>query len=96
MKIYPLIDPKKIHLTKRWALTITAQKMKFSIKDFFSKFDQIRFLAHLVTFIEEILKENFIFCAVYNDHISFSIICKLCPKSAKLRNHTTALLKPNN
>ena len=33
----------------------TAQKMKFSIKDFFSKCDQIRsFLADLVTFTEEI------------------------------------------
>ena len=32
---------------------LTAQKMKFSIKDFFSKCDQIRFLI-----------ENFFFCAV--------------------------------
>ena len=39
----------------------TAQKMKFSIKDFFSKCDQIR---SLVTFIEEILNGKFIFCAV--------------------------------
>ena len=31
----------------------TAQKMKFPIKDFFSKFDQIR-SADLVTFTEEI------------------------------------------
>ena len=38
--------------------THTAQKMKFSIKDFFSKWDQIRrfwFPAGLVTFTEEIL-----------------------------------------
>ena len=34
----------------------TAQKMKFSMKGFFSKFDQIRrFPADLVTFTEEIL-----------------------------------------
>ena len=43
----------------------TAQKMKFFIKDFFSKCDQIRsFLriwSHLLT---KSLMENFIFCAV--------------------------------
>ena len=33
----------------------TARKMKFSIKDFFSKYDQIRKTADLVTFTEEIL-----------------------------------------
>ena len=38
-----------------------AQKMKFSIKDFFSKRGQIR--ATLVTFTEEIIDENSIFCA---------------------------------
>ena len=36
--------------------------MKFSIKDFFSKCDQIT--GNLVTFIEESLMENFIFCTV--------------------------------
>ena len=43
----------------------TAQKMKFSIKDFFSKFDQIRrkmrIWSHL---LKKSLMENFIFCAV--------------------------------
>ena len=47
----------------------TAQKMKFSIKDFFSKFDQIhsflrfglRIWSHLLT---KLSMENFIFCAV--------------------------------
>ena len=42
-----------------------AQKMKFSIKDFFSKCDHIRSLlrnwSHL---LKKSLKENFIFCAV--------------------------------
>ena len=40
--------------------------MKFSIKGFFSKCDQIRsFLRDLVTFTEEVLNvENFIFCAL--------------------------------
>ena len=43
----------------------TTQKMKFSIKDFFSKCDQIRrklrIWSHLLT---KSLMENFIFCAV--------------------------------
>ena len=42
----------------------TAQKMKFSIKDFFSKFDQIpnflRIWSHL---LKKSIMENFIFCA---------------------------------
>ena len=42
-----------------------AQKMKFSIKDFFSKCDQIRkklrIWSHL---LKKSLMENFIFCAV--------------------------------
>ena len=36
----------------------TAQKIKFSIKDFFSKCDQIH------SFLKKSLLENFIFCAV--------------------------------
>ena len=47
-------------------LDFTAQKMKFSIKDFFSKFDQIRrklrIWSHL---LKKSLMENFIFCAVF-------------------------------
>ena len=35
--------------------------MKFSIKDFFIKFDQIRSWSHL---LKKSLMENFIFCAV--------------------------------
>ena len=38
--------------------------MKFSIKNFFSKCDQIKFPANLVTFTKDILNENFIFCAM--------------------------------
>ena len=48
-------------------LSGTAQKMKLSIKDFFSKFDQIlsflRIWSHL---LKKSLMENFIFCAVCN------------------------------
>ena len=43
----------------------TAQKMKFSIKDFFSKCDQIRrFLWIWSYLLKKYLMENFIFCAV--------------------------------
>ena len=44
----------------------SAQKLKFSIKDFFNKCDQIhrelRILSHL---LKKALMENFIFCAVH-------------------------------
>ena len=43
----------------------TAQKMKFSIKDFFSKFDQIRcFLWISSHLLKKLLMGNFIFCAI--------------------------------
>ena len=49
----------------------TARKMKFSIKDFFSKYDQIRrkmrIWSHL---LKKSLMENFILCAVQQ-----TIIC---------------------
>ena len=45
--------------------TITVQEMKFAIKDFFRKYDQIRrnlrIWSHL---LKKCLMENFIFCAV--------------------------------
>ena len=45
--------------------TYTAQKMNFSIKDFFSKSDQIRsFLRIWSHLLSKSLMENFIFCAV--------------------------------
>ena len=44
---------------------ITTQKMKFSIKDFFSKCDEIRsFLRIWSHLLKKSLMENFIFCAV--------------------------------
>ena len=43
-------------------MSSTAQKMKFSIKDFFSKFDQIRsFLRIWSHLLKKSLMENFIF-----------------------------------
>ena len=45
---------------------ITAQKMKFSIKDFFSKCDQIRgFLQIWSHLLKKSIIKNFIFCSVY-------------------------------
>ena len=45
--------------------TYTTQKMKFSIKDFFSKCDQIRiFLRIWSHLLKKSLMENFIFCPV--------------------------------
>ena len=47
-------------------IRITAQKMKFSIMDFFSKCDQIRsFLRIWSHLVKKSLMENFIFCASY-------------------------------
>ena len=47
----------------KWKWDFNAQKMKFSIKDFFSKCDQI--WPDLVTFTEEILNGKFHFlCSV--------------------------------
>ena len=51
-------------------MTITAQKMKLSIKNFFSKCEQIRsklpIWSHL---LKKSLLENFIFCAVNSEII---------------------------
>ena len=49
----------------------TAQKMKFSIKDFFSKCDQIRkFLRIWSHWLKKSLMENFIFCVVQGTEFS--------------------------
>ena len=46
--------------------SFTAQKMKFSIKGFFSKCDQIRsFLQIWSLLLNKSLMENFIFCRVF-------------------------------
>ena len=48
-----------------WTSTVTVQKIKFAIKDFFSKCDQIRsFLRIWSHLLKKSLMENFIFCAV--------------------------------
>ena len=55
-------------IVEKWFYTPidTAQKMKFSIKDFFSKCDQIRsFLRIWSNLLKKSLMENLIFCAVW-------------------------------
>ena len=59
-------DRRPIHYAAFMGKTRTAQKKKFSIKDFFSKCGQIRSSANLFTFTEEILngKLHFLCSAV--------------------------------
>ena len=46
---------------------VTAQKMKFSIKDFFSKYDHIRRKLHIWShLLKKSVMDNFIFCEVYS------------------------------
>ena len=49
----------------------TAQKMKFSIKGFFSKCDQIRRKLRIwLHLLKKFLMENFIFCAVMTESMT--------------------------
>ena len=58
------------------------QKMKFSIKDFFSKCDQIRsFLRVWSHLLKKYLMENFIFCAVKSDNSKMIKLYKVIFKS---------------
>ena len=51
--------------TSFFPIIITAQKMKFSIKGFFSESGQIRsFLRILPHLLNKFLMENFVFCAM--------------------------------
>ena len=46
--------------------------MKFSIKDFFRKYDRIRsFLRIWLDLLKKSLMGNFIFCAVQNENVLF-------------------------
>ena len=52
-------------------LIYAAQKMKFSIKDFFSKLNQIRRKLRILSHIlKKSLMENFIFCAVISPKVA--------------------------
>ena len=60
-------------LTLLYSIHHNAQKMKFSIKVFFSKCDQIRsFLRIWLHLLQKSLTENFIFCSVSTVSISNS------------------------
>ena len=60
-------------MKSRWMNT--AQKMKFPIKDFFSKCDQIRRKLQIwSSLLKKSLMENFIFCAMSN--VSFRLLEK--------------------
>ena len=53
------------HVYSRFDIWHTAHKMKFSIKDFFSKCDQIRRKLQIWSYLlTKSLMENFIFCAM--------------------------------
>ena len=63
--LYKIKNPSIFYTIDLPLTTITAQKMKFSIKDFFSKCDQIRsFLPIRSHLLKKSLMKNFIFCAV--------------------------------
>ena len=70
--IWSFSDCNKIrthnHLVRLGTVTrFTARKMKFSIKDFSSKCDQIRsFLRIWSHLLEKSLMENFILCVVFS------------------------------
>ena len=53
-----------------FSAVFTSQKMKFSIKDFFSKCDQIRSFQQIWShLLKKSLMENFIFCVVILNHL---------------------------
>ena len=61
-----LIKLRNIRLKNGASFVDTAQKMKFSIKCFFSKYDQIcRKLWNCIFSLKKSLMENFVFCAVW-------------------------------
>ena len=68
--------------------SVTAQKMKFSIKDFFSKNDQIRRFQRIESHLLKIsLMENFIFCAVWANarlFLTYSITSMGCIINANI------------
>ena len=64
-KTYLYCNLRFLLVCKLFPEVYTAQKMKFSIKDFSSKCDQIRRKLRIWThLLEKSLMENFTFCAV--------------------------------
>ena len=62
--------------------------MEFSIKDFFSKCDQIRKNGNLVTFLKKSLMEDFISCSMKWIGQSSSISCKIKYLGRKVEIHS--------
>ena len=68
MKLACKLFPFNSQLVNAKSARVTAQKMKFSIKDFFSKCDQTRRNLWIWSnLLKKSLMENFIFCAVSTD-----------------------------
>ena len=65
----PTISNLNFSASQQYLIQYTAQKMKLSFNDFFSKSDQIR-RKHL---LNKSLMENFIFCAVISFELKTSI-----------------------
>ena len=58
------------------AVLNTAQKMKLYIKNFFSKWDQIRRKLRILSYLrKKSLKGNFIFCVVKREKYSMQVTC---------------------
>ena len=75
----------------QWKCVFTAQKLKFFIKDFFSKCDQIRsFLWIWSHLLKKSLMKNFIFCAVILAYFMQWML--LCPKLGKRGECSTKFL----
>ena len=73
-------------------ITVTTQKMKFSVKDFFSKCDQIRsFLWIWSHLLKKSLMENFILCAVCEE--SFENPDTVMKTSVKITSLVIKLVK---
>ena len=71
-----------------WAIQYTAQIMKFSIKDIFSKGDQIRrFLRIWSHLLKKSLMEIFIFCAVISKCYSWLFSLHFCTEFSIATRH---------
>ena len=56
------LDPSRHTMNEIFNASNIRQRMKFSIKDFFSKYDQIRNLRIWSHLLKKSLMENFLFC----------------------------------
>ena len=101
-KLQPLSTVNHVLAEFMLISSVTAQKMKFSIKDFFSKCDQIRSFQRIWShLLKKLLMENFIFCAVTyfsQNQSTFNIFKKKRPitiRSVPQFNIWSVDLEPN-